>query len=106
MIFAHQVRIITCDQRCDDHTLTKNTFASMAHARGGVYIRIYIYIYIYIYTYMYIYTYVYIYIYIYIYIYVRIYIYIRIYLCIRICIYRSNKMNRKARVWKAGRVRK
>ena len=53
MIFAHQVRIITCDQRCDDHTLTKNTFASMAHARGGVYIRIYIYIYIYVYIYIY-----------------------------------------------------
>ena len=31
MIFAHQVRIITCDQRCDDHTLTKNTFAYICY---------------------------------------------------------------------------
>ena len=76
MNFVHQVHFITCDQRCDDHTLPKNTFASMAHARGGVYIYIYTYVRIYIRT------------------------YVRIYLCIRICIYRSNKMNRKARVWK------
>ena len=78
MIFAHQVRIITCDQRCDDHTLTKNTFASMAHARGGVYIRIYIYIYICIYIYVRTYIYIYIYVRIYIYTYIFMYTYMYI----------------------------
>ena len=35
----------------------------------------------------------------YIYIYIRIYIYVYVYISY-VCIYRSNKMNRKARVWK------
>ena len=60
MNFVHQVHFITCDQRCDDHTLTKNTFASMAHARGGVYIYTYTYVYIYVRTYIFMYTYMYI----------------------------------------------
>jgi hypothetical protein len=39
VIFAHQIRFITCDQRCDDHTLTKNTLViTLGGGTSGTYV--------------------------------------------------------------------